>query len=129
MRTEIILAIIVYLVYILLRDLDLLVQVGYTSIAFIVLRFFPDNCKTLVQVTLLWHIFGLIDAFVIGSNYDDEYKCMHTVSTSKSETTDDKVLNQSLSEKDLQLSSSQPQMDESTLHEDSTSPHQSTGAQ
>ena len=129
MRTELILAVVVYLLYVLIRDLDLLVQVGYTSLAFIILRFFPDNCKTLVQVTLLWHIFGLIDAFVIGSNYDDEYKCMHTASISKSEMTDDEAPSRSLIEKDLQSNSSQPPMDESILHEDSTSPHQSTDAQ
>lgn len=129
MRNELILSIIVYLVYILFRHLGMLVHIGYTLMAFVVLRFFPDKCRALIQVTLLWHIFELIDAFVIGSKYDDEYKCTHTASISKSETTDDEVLHQSLSEKDFQSSSSQPLMDESTPREDSTSTHQNTDAQ
>ena len=129
MRNELILAVVVYLAYILFRELNLVVHVGYTLLTFIVLRFFPDNCKTLVQATLLWQIFDLIDAFVIGSKYEDEYKCTRTASISKSETTDDEVPHQNLSEKDLQSSSSQPPMDELTPHEDSTSTHQSTDAQ
>jgi hypothetical protein len=69
------------------------------------------------------------DAFVIGSNYDDEYKCMHTASISKSEMTDDEVPEQSLNEKDSPSNSSQPQMEESTPQKVSMSNPQSTDVQ
>ena len=129
MLRELIVTLFTYLAYILFRELKVLVHIAYTLIAFAVLKFFPGECKTLLQVTLLWHVFELIDAFVIGSNYDDEYKCTHTASVSKSEMIDDEVLEPSLSEKDLKLSSSQPQTEESIPHQVSTSILQSMDAQ
>jgi len=128
MKSEIVLTLVTYLMYIIIRNLNLLVHIGYTLLAFVVLRFFPDRCKTLIQVTLLWHVFELIDAFVINPKYDKEYKCTHTASVSNKEMTDDEVLEPSLSEKDSPSSSSQPRTDESTPLQDSTSTLQSTDA-
>jgi hypothetical protein len=112
MIQELVLALVTYLAYIIFRELNVLVHISYTVFAFIILRFFPDKCRTLVQVTLLWHVFELIDAFVIGPKYDDEYKCTRTASISKSEMIDDEMQEPSLNEKDSLSSSSQPQMEE-----------------
>ena len=125
MLKELALSLVTYLAYILFRDLHLLVNIGYTLLAFGILRFFPDKCRDLIQVTLLWHIY----AFVIGPKYDEEYKCTHTASVSKSEMTDDEVLEQSLNEKDSLSNSSQPQMEESTPQKVSMSNPPSTDAQ
>jgi hypothetical protein len=129
MFQELALSLVTYLAYILFKELGVLVHIGYTLLSFVILRFFPDKCRALVQVTLLWHIFELIDAFVIGPKYDEEYKCTRTASISKSEMIEDEVPEQSLSEKDLTSSSSQPPMAESTPRQDSTSTLQSTDVQ
>jgi hypothetical protein len=129
MIKELALSLLTYLAYVLFRDLGVLVHIGYTIIAAVILRFFPDKCRALVQVTLLWHIFELIDAFVIGPKYDEEYKCTRTASISKNEMIDDEVPEPSLSEKDLVSSSSPPQTEESIPRQDSMSTPQSTDAQ
>jgi hypothetical protein len=129
MLKELAFSLVTYLAYILFKELGTLVHIGYTLLAFGILRFFPDKVRDLIQVTLLWHIFELIDAFVIGPKYDEEYKCTHTASVSKSEMTDDEVLEQSLNEKDSPSNSSRPQMEESIPQKVSMSNPQSTDVQ
>jgi hypothetical protein len=123
------LSVLTYFVYTVLRELNLLVHIGYTVIAFVILKFFPGEYKSLIQVTLLWHVFELIDAFVIGPKYDEEYKCTPTASVSKSEMTDDEVPELSLNEKDSTSSSSQRPTEESTPQKASMSSQPNTDAQ
>ena len=121
MRRELILLIATYSAYMTFRDWHLLVRIGYILTAFAILRFFPDHLISLVQMTLVWHICEIVDAFVNMSKYDDEYKCTSTASTSKNEMIVEEVQEQSLSEKDSKSSSSQHQTDELTPPEDSMS--------
>jgi len=129
MRRELIVLIATYSAYMTFRDWHLLVRIGYILIALAVLRFFPEYLNNLVQMTLVWHICEIIDAFVNMSKYDDEYKCTSTASTLKSAKIVEEVLEQSLNEKDSTSSSSQHQTDELTHPEDSMSVQQNTAVQ
>jgi hypothetical protein len=117
-----------YSAYTVFKDFQFLSRIGYIILAFTILRFFPDSLKSLVQMTLVWAIAELVDAFVNLSKYEDEYKCTSTASISKNETIVEEVQEPSLTEKDSRWSSSLPQTDESTPQEDSTSAQPSTDA-
>jgi hypothetical protein len=117
-----------YSAYTVFKDFQFLIRIGYIILAFTILRFFPDSLKSLVQMTLVWIIADIVDAFVNLSKYEDEYKCTSTASISKNETIVEEVQEPSLTEKDSKWSSSPPRMDESTLQEDSTSAQPSTDA-
>ena len=121
---------ITYFVNILTRDRQFVSHIIYVILAFTVLKFFPERTRTLLQASLAWVTFELADAFLNLTNYDDEdYKCKYTASTSKSGKTEEKLPESSSLERDLMSSSSQLQMEESTLPEDSTSAPLSTGVQ
>lgn len=121
---------ITYFVNILTRDRQFVSHIIYVILAFTVLKFFPERTRTLLQASLAWMTFELADAFLNLTNYDDEdYKCKYTASTSKSGKTEEKLPESSSLERDLMSSSSQLQMEESTLPEDSTSAPLSTGVQ
>lgn len=129
MKHELSILVATYSAYMTFRNFTFLTTIGYIILAFAILRFFPDSLKSLVQMTLVWKICEVVDAFVNLSKYEDEYKCTHTASISKNETTVEEVQEPSLTERDSQLSSSPPQTDESTPQEDSTSAQPNTGAQ
>ena len=121
MKSELGIVLFTYFLYLIFKNLHIFRHIGYTVLAFVVLRFFPDQCTHLIQMTLAWHIFELIDAFTVPVKYDEEYKCTSTASISKSERTDDKVPEPSLSEKDSTTSNFSPRpTDESTPPEDSS---------
>lgn len=128
MKHELSILVATYSAYTVFKDFQFLIRIVYIILAFTILRFFPDSLKSLVQMTLVWIIADIVDAFVNLSKYEDEYKCTHTASISKSETTVEEVQEPSLTERDSQLSSSPPQTDESTPQEVSTSAQPSMGA-
>jgi hypothetical protein len=121
---------ITYFIYILVKDLQMVSRIGYTLVAFTVLKFFQDNTGLLLKATLAWSIFEIVDALLNLTNYDDEdYKCKYTASISKNAKTEEKQPEKSLPERALMSSSSRPQTEESTPPEVSTSVPQSTDVQ
>jgi len=119
-----------YLLYVLFSDFQFVGRILYIILAFSILKFFPAKTRLLLQATLAWNVFELTDAFLKLTNYDDEdYKCTYTASTSKSEKTDEKLLELNSPEKISMSNSSMLQMDELTHQEDSMSAPQSTDVQ
>ena len=121
MRSELFVLISTYSAYQLLKNKKILAKILYIFVSLVTLLFFPNNLRSIVHAALVWNICDLADAFLNMTKYDDDdYTCIHTASTSKSERIEEKVQERSSSEKELKLSFSQPQTVESPLPEDST---------
>jgi len=126
MKLELSILGITYIAYVALQDVHLVRRILWILFPIVVLRFEPDKTRALILALITWNI---LDAFAFFSKNDDMYKCTHTASISKNETTEDNVLWPSLPEK-VSMSSSFPQLTvESTPPKDSMSTPQNMDAQ
>lgn len=115
-----------YSAYNAFSDKPWIARALWIGLALIVLKFMPDSAKYFVMVVLTWNV---IDALMNVSKNEGDDQCTSIVSILKNALTGKKVPEESLVEKDLTSSSSQPQMEELTPPPDLTSTLQSTDAQ